>query len=61
MTAVAIFWVSPRSNTAEFVKQRPSRARRWRPLADQELVGEIKTIIDDMPTYGYRRSPPFSR
>lgn len=44
-----------RSNIAERVKQRPSKSRGRPPLADQELLDEIKTIIDDMPTYGYRR------
>jgi len=44
-----------RSNIAERVRQRSSRARGRPPLADQELLDEIKTIIDDMPTYGYRR------
>lgn len=33
----------------------PSRTRGRPPLADQELLEEIKSIIDDMPTYGYRR------
>lgn len=44
-----------RSNITESVKQRPSKARGRPPLADRELVYEIKTIIADMPTYGYRR------
>lgn len=55
MTAVCETLGIARSNIAERVKQRPSRARGQPPLADQELMDEIKTIIDDMPTYGYRR------
>ncbi len=43
------------SNIAQRVKQRPSKARGRPRLADQELLDEIKSIIDDMPTYGYRR------
>ena len=55
MTVVCETLGVARSNIAERVRQRPSRAR-WRPpLADQELVEEIKSIIDEMPTYGYRR------
>ncbi|SEI22911.1 putative transposase [Rhizobium tibeticum] len=39
---------------AERVKQRPSKARGRPPLADDDLVDEIKAIISEMPTYGYR-------
>ncbi len=55
MTAVCETLGVARSNISARVKQRPSRARGRPPLADQELVDAIKTIIDDMPTYGYRR------
>lgn len=55
MTAVCETLGVARSNIADRVRQRPSRARGRPPLADQELMDEIKTIIDDMPTYGYRR------
>lgn len=55
MTAVCETLGVARSNIAERVKPRPSRTRGRPPLADQELVDEIKAIIDDMPTYGYRR------
>ncbi|MBX4935218.1 IS3 family transposase [Rhizobium bangladeshense] len=55
MTAVCETLGVARSNIAERVKQRPSKSRGRPPLADQELLDEIKTIIDDMPTYGYRR------
>lgn len=54
MTAVCETLGIARSNIAERVKQRHSRAQGRPPLADQELVDEIKTIIDGMPTYGYR-------
>ena len=55
MTAVCETLGVARSNIAERVRQRPSRARGRPPLADQKLLEEIKSIIDDMPTYGYRR------
>ena len=55
MTTVCETLGVARSNIAESVKRRPSQARGRPPLADRELVDEIKTIIDDMPTYGYRR------
>ncbi len=55
MTAVCETLGVARSNITERVKQRPSRTRGRPPLADQELLEEIKSIIDDMPTYGYRR------
>ncbi|ASY71653.1 Mobile element protein (plasmid) [Sinorhizobium fredii CCBAU 83666] len=40
---------------AERAKQIPSKARGRPPLADWGLVEEIKAIIADMPTCGYRR------
>ena len=49
MTAVCETLGVARSNIAQRVKQRPSKARGRRPLADQELLEEIKSIIDDMP------------
>jgi putative transposase len=55
MTAVCETLGVARSNIEERVRQRTSRARGRPPLADQQLMEEIKTIIDDMPTYGYRR------
>lgn len=55
MTAVCEALGVARSNIAERVKQRPSKTRGRPPLPDQELLDEIKSIIDDMPTYGYRR------
>lgn len=44
-----------RSNIADRVKQRPSKSPRRPPLADHDLVDEIKAIISDLPTYRYRR------
>lgn len=55
MTSVCETFGVARSNMAERVKQRPSRARGRPPLPDHDLVDEIKAIIAEMPTYGYRR------
>lgn len=55
MTAVCETFGVARSNMAERARQRPSKARGRPPLADDNLVDEIKAIISQMPTYGYRR------
>ncbi|MCM5689537.1 IS3 family transposase [Sinorhizobium meliloti] len=44
-----------RSNIAARAANSPSRARGRPPLPDRELVEDIKAIIADMPTHGYRR------
>ncbi|CDM60198.1 orf_Bo003 (plasmid) [Rhizobium favelukesii] len=55
MTAVCETFGIARSNMVERVKQCPHKARGRPPLADDDLVDEIKAIISEMPTYGYRR------
>jgi len=55
VTAVCETLGVARSNMAERAKQIPSKARGRPPLADRGLVEEIKAIIADMPTCGYRR------
>jgi putative transposase len=55
MTAVCETFGVARSNMAQRVRQRPSKARGRPPLADDDLVDEIKAIISQMPTYGYHR------
>jgi len=55
MTAVCEAFGVARSNMAERAKQFPSKARGRPPLAEDDLVKEIKAIIAGMPTYGYRR------
>jgi putative transposase len=38
------------------IRNRPSPRRRGRPpLPDAELVSDIRALIADLPTYGYRR------
>ena len=44
-----------RSNIAARATGSASRARGRPPLPDRELVEEIRAVIADMPTYGYRR------
>lgn len=44
-----------RSNIAARAAGSPPRARGRPPLPDRELVEDIKAVIADMPTYGYRR------
>ncbi|MBA8882181.1 putative transposase [Phyllobacterium myrsinacearum] len=55
MTAVCETFGVARSNIAERVKHRSAKTRGRPPLADHDLVDDIKAIIADMPTYGYRR------
>lgn len=55
MTAVCKTFGIARSNMAERVKQPPSKVRGRPPLADDDLIAEIKAIISKVPTYGYRR------
>jgi putative transposase len=55
MTAVCETLDVARSKIAERVKQMPSKARGRPLLADRRLVDEIKAIIANMSTYGYRR------
>jgi putative transposase len=55
MKAVADTLGVARSNLAARAKQRPPKRVGRPPLPEEELVAEIKTIIAELPTYGYRR------
>lgn len=44
-----------RSNVAERAGGRPQQRRGRPPHPDEALVAEIKAVIGDMPSYGYRR------
>ena len=44
-----------RSNLAEHAKPRPPKRVGRPPLPEEDLVAEIKAVIADLPTYGYRR------
>ena len=53
-TVAEVIGVS-RSNLVERLQARPKKRIGRRPLPDTELVAEIKAVIADLPTYGYRR------
>ena len=44
-----------RSNLAERRPERPQKRIGRPPLPDEELVAQIKAVIGELPTYGYRR------
>src|SRR3954470_3002753 len=44
-----------RSNLAARAKRPERKLVGRRPQPDEDLVGEIKGVIADLPTYGYRR------
>src|SRR5215211_4043260 len=44
-----------RSNLAEQIKERSPRRVGRPPVPADDLVAEIKAVIADLPTYGYRR------
>src|SRR3954447_15149230 len=44
-----------RSNLAARAKHAERKLVGRRPQPDEDLVGEIKGVITDLPTYGYRR------
>src|SRR3974390_2619655 len=51
-----------RSNLMERLQVRAKKRIGRPPLPDIELVAEIKAVIANLPTYGYRRGPaPFQR
>ena len=45
----------PRSNLTERLQERPQSRIGRPPLPDAELVAQIKVLIGELPTYGYRR------
>jgi putative transposase len=55
MKAVADALGVARSNLAAQAKQRPPKRVGRPPLPEEDLVAEIKAVIADLPTYGYRR------
>jgi putative transposase len=55
VSAVAETLGVSRSNLAERLKPTASRRRGRPPQPDDELVAQIKAVIAEMPTYGYRR------
>ena len=55
MTTVAEVIGVSRSNLMERMRARPKKRIGRRPLPDGKLVAEIKAVIAELPTYGYRR------
>ena len=53
-TVAEVIGVS-RSNLIERLQDRPKKRLGRPPLPDDELVAEIKAVIAELPTYGYRR------
>ena len=53
-TVAEVIGVS-RSNLAERLQQRPPKRIGRPPLPDEELVAQIRAVIGELPTYGYRR------
>jgi putative transposase len=53
-TVAEVIGVS-RSNLAERLQARPQRRIGRPPLLENELVEQIKALIGELPTYGYRR------
>ena len=53
-TVAEVIGVS-RSNLIERLQKQPPKRIGRPPLPDDELVAEIKAVIAELPTYGYRR------
>ena len=53
-TVAEVLGVS-RSNLADRLRERPPKRIGRPPLPDAELVAQIKAVIAELPTYGYRR------
>ena len=53
-TVAEVIGVS-RSNLIERTRERAKKRIGWPPLPDDKLVAEIKAVIAELPTYGYRR------
>jgi putative transposase len=53
-TVAEVIGVS-RSNLVQRLQDRPQKRIGRPPLPDDELVAQIKAVIGELPTYGYRR------
>ena len=53
-TVAEVIGVS-RSNLIERMRERPKKRIGRPPPPDENLVSEIKAVIVELPTYGYRR------
>ena len=55
MKAVADTLAVARSNLIERVSRRGKSRRPYRKAGDDELLALIRRLVDERPTYGYRR------
>src|SRR5208282_6477977 len=55
MKAVADTLAVARSNLIERVSRRAKSCRPYRKAGDDELLALIRRLVDERPTYGYRR------
>jgi transposase-like protein len=55
MKTVAVVIGVSRSNLIERLRERPKKRIGRPPPPDGKLVAEIKAVIAELPTYGYRR------
>ena len=55
MTAVADAVGISRQHLSAMHNRPPPRQRGRPPLPDAELVADIRALVADLPTYGYRR------
>ena len=55
MKAVADTLAVARSNLIELVSRRAKSRRPYRKAGDDELLALIRRVVDERPTYGYRR------
>ncbi|MGB8396087.1 MAG: IS3 family transposase [Pseudolabrys sp.] len=55
MKAVADTLAVARSNLIELVSRRAKSRRPYRKAGDNELLALIRRLVDERPTYGYRR------
>ena len=55
MKAVADTLAVARSNLIERVSRRAKSRRPYRKAGDNELLAQIRRLVDERPTYGYRR------
>ncbi len=55
MTSVADALGVTREHLSAIRKRQPTRPRGRPPLPDAELVADIRLLVADLPTYGYRR------
>ena len=55
MKAVADTLAVARSNLIELVSRRAKSRRPYRKAGDKELLALIRRLVDERPTYGYRR------